>query len=194
MSGVNRLRQIREKEWAGQSGQALVELALVVPLLFVVIVNVVNFGGFFLAAVSVASAARDGANYMARGANSLGGPSTPTAAQIATNVANVYSNSLPNKSSLGVRMCTRTPSGGASTTLTCSLGTSSFSTASGTCTSGNATTCLSNPAADSSTEASAYTMGWVDVVYTYQTFVPVYVLTLPSSVVVHRQAVGRILQ
>ena len=48
-------------------GQSLVELALILPLLFLLIVNVVNFGGVFFAWIAVADAARTGAQYWITG-------------------------------------------------------------------------------------------------------------------------------
>jgi len=44
-------------------GQALIEYILLLPLLFLLIVNLVNFGGFFFAWITVANAARAGADY-----------------------------------------------------------------------------------------------------------------------------------
>ena len=43
------------------SGQALIEFSLVLPLLLLLIVNVVNFGGLLYAWVTVSNAARTGA-------------------------------------------------------------------------------------------------------------------------------------
>src|SRR5207247_8711258 len=52
-------------------GQALIEFALILPLLLVLIVNVVNFGAFFFAWITVANAARSGAQYMCLGGASV---------------------------------------------------------------------------------------------------------------------------
>src|SRR4051794_26574796 len=46
------------------AGQSLVECALVIPLLLLLIVNVVNFGAFLYAWITVANAARTGAQYL----------------------------------------------------------------------------------------------------------------------------------
>jgi len=45
-----------------RKGQALIEFILVLPILFLLILNLVNFGGFFYAWITVANAARAGAN------------------------------------------------------------------------------------------------------------------------------------
>src|SRR6478672_3655551 len=89
-------------EHESNRGQALIELAMVLPLLFLFIVNVVNFGAFFFAWITIASAARTGAQYMVMGGASVNSPSPATSAQITTLVTNDIS-SLLNRSSLAVR-------------------------------------------------------------------------------------------
>jgi len=54
-----------------QSGQALIETAVVFPILLCVILNAVNFAYFFIIAVNVASSPRTAATY------GIMGPSTP---------------------------------------------------------------------------------------------------------------------
>jgi Flp pilus assembly protein TadG len=63
-------------------GQALVEFALMVPVLFFLVVNAVNFGGFIYAWITVANAARASAQYAVLGGASAGAPVTPTNAQV----------------------------------------------------------------------------------------------------------------
>ena len=88
-----------------RKGQALVEFALLVPLVFLLAVNAVNFGGFLFAWITVANAARAGAEYMSMSSNSPGAPAAATLAQITTLVTNDVS-SLMNRSSLVVATCT----------------------------------------------------------------------------------------
>src|ERR1051325_5606754 len=99
-------------------GQALIEFALVVPLLFLLIINVVNFAGMLYAWVTVSNAARTGVQYMVMGDTWIFGLSPPTPAQVVTQVTNDLS-SLPNRASAQVKVCmnvggtsTCTPSGG----------------------------------------------------------------------------------
>jgi Flp pilus assembly protein TadG len=87
-----------------RKGQALVEFALLVPLVFLLAVNAVNFGGFLFAWITVANAARAGAEYMSMSSNSPGAPAAATLAQITTLVTNDIS-SLKNRSSLAVAIC-----------------------------------------------------------------------------------------
>lgn len=179
-------------------GSSIVEFALVMPLLFILIANVVNFGAFFFAWVTVASAARAGSQYLIRaGAPAMGSiaPTAPTAAQVATNVVTPDVSSLLNRASLAVRVCTRNPSNAADTAgppavPLCFTPTGTFATT------------PSNPARDSSAEALNYVMVWVDVAYTYQPVIPMGLrfaglglnLTLPSNLVIHRQVVMRSIQ
>ena len=85
-------------------GQALVEFALIVPLLFLLIVNMVNFGGFFYAWITVANAARVGAQYAVLAGASVGSPAQATTAAVDTVINNdVFS--LLNGSSPTVNIC-----------------------------------------------------------------------------------------
>ncbi len=156
----------------GSSGQSLVEFALILPLIFLLILNVVNFGGFLFAWITVANGARVGAEYLVRGTASLGKPSTPTAAQVTTLVTNDTS-SLLNRASLQVRVCTNNNG-----TIIC--------TGSGTQT----------PPLDP--EPDSFTLASVDVTYTYQPFLVAWDfsrlgihLTLPATTI-HRRAVMRV--
>lgn len=60
-------------------GQALIELALVLPLLFWLIINVVNIGSFCYAWITVSNAARAGAVFLSLGPASAYAPNAPTA-------------------------------------------------------------------------------------------------------------------
>jgi len=73
-------------------GQALVEFALLVPLVFLLAVNAVNFGGYLFAWITVANAARSGADYMSMSSASVGAPAAATLAQITTLVTNDVSS------------------------------------------------------------------------------------------------------
>lgn len=155
-------------------GQALIEFALVIPVLFLLLVNAVNFGGFLFAWITVANAARTGAQFLISQGAAAGAPSAPSVAQVDTLITNDIS-SLLNRASLVVRVCTNN-----NTVITCS--------GSGT----------SQPAADP--EPLTYLSATVDVTYTYRPFIPVFDFTemavhasLPGSRI-HRQAMMRVAQ
>ena len=156
------------------SGQSLVEYILMLPFLILLIINLVNFSGFFYAWITVANAARAGADYAIMGGASVGAPGRPTAASI-TSVINADAYSLPNKSSLQISICQNY--NGTVTTL------------SGTCT---------GTVADPETSFALLT---VDVTYTYQPFLPagfkfpnlnIYATIPPTTI--HRKAVMRVIQ
>jgi hypothetical protein len=154
-------------------GQALVEFALVLPLLFLLILNLVNFSTFIYAMITVANAARTGSQYMIMGGAWAGTPTPASDAAIVTLVKNDAS-SLPNKANLVVTVCRNNngvlrPSG-------CSTGG------------------LSDP------EAGLYVLGTVDVTYPYQPLISFWDfpslkihLTLPPTTI-HRRAVMRLVQ
>jgi Flp pilus assembly protein TadG len=98
-------RAVAGKTTSGQGGQALVEFALILPLVFLLAVNAVNFGGFFFAWITVAGAARSGVQYMSMSSASPGAPPPATAAMVSSLIAS-DTYSLLNKSSIVVATCT----------------------------------------------------------------------------------------
>jgi Flp pilus assembly protein TadG len=155
-------------------GQALVEFALVLPLLFLLIVNAVNFGAFLFAWITVADGARAGVQYMAQGRATVGTPLPATAAQITALITSDMS-SLINRTSVAVRVCKNNNS-----IQSCS-GPGAYL-----------------PPADP--EPTKYVLASVDVSYTYRPLLPLWDFgalgvhaTLPPTTI-HRQASMRMLQ
>jgi Flp pilus assembly protein TadG len=93
------------KTAAHRAGQALVEFVLIVPLVFLLAVNAVNFSSFIFAWITVANASRAGAQYMVMSSASPGTPAPATLAQITALVRN-DATSLLNRASLVVAICT----------------------------------------------------------------------------------------
>jgi hypothetical protein len=85
-------------------GQALVEFALMVPLLCLLIVNAVNFGAFFFGWITVANAARAGAQYAVMAGASVNSPPQTTAAAVVRLITNDFT-SLLNGTSPTVNVC-----------------------------------------------------------------------------------------
>jgi Flp pilus assembly protein TadG len=162
------------KKCASVQGQALIEFSLIFPLLFLLIINAVNFGAFIFDWITIANAARAGAQYFVLGSAAIGDPTPATAAQVTTLVTNDIS-SLLNRSSLVVRVCKNNNG-----TVTCT------GTGSGT------------PSADP--EPATYISTSVDVTYTFQPPIPLFTFsnlgihaTLPPTTI-HRRATMRMLQ
>jgi Flp pilus assembly protein TadG len=155
-------------------GQALIEFALMVPLLFLLIVNAVNFGSFMFAWITIANAARAGAQYWVLGSAAITTPTPATAGQVTTLVTNDIS-SLLGRSSLVVRVCKNNNS-----VVTCT-GTGALA-----------------PPTDP--EPLTYILTTVDVTYTFQPPIPLWNFaalgihaTLPPTTI-HRRTVMRMLQ
>ena len=83
----------------GTSGQAIVEYALMVPLIFLLIVNAFNFSGFIYCWLTVADAVRAAADYASEDSSTATSPATPTVAAITTLVQNATAG-LPDYSTL----------------------------------------------------------------------------------------------
>jgi Flp pilus assembly protein TadG len=174
------------KSHRSSSGQALIEFALILPVLFLLIVNVVNFGGMLYAWITLSNSARAGAQVMVVGGAYLTGPAYPDQATVRSFTLNDL-QSLPNSSTLlKVTVCWRSPSSSALSTPPVL-----------TCTGDQAGTV--SPPIDTGTEASYYIMGSVDVEYTYTPLIPLWDFpklgihaTLPPTRI-HRQAAMRLL-
>lgn len=159
-----------------ENGQSLVEFALVVPLLLLLIINIVNFGGLFYTWITVAHAARTGAQYMILGGASIGMPSPPSNAEIVQLVTEDVP--LPDKATLlQVRVCTNNNS-----TVSCAG-------------SGTAVDPPPDSPAEPYPEAGYFVLGTVDVTYQYQPFIPLWEFpglaihaTLPPTTVQRRAA------
>jgi Flp pilus assembly protein TadG len=163
-------RQAAQKRCA-QSGHSLIEFALVLPLLFLLIINVVNFGGMLHAWIAVSQAARNGAQYWMFGGAVYNGLVQPTATQVQNLVLDGLKG-LPNSASATISVC-------------------KSNNGVNTCAVGSAT-----PPADP--EPTHYVLGSVDVTYTYTPYVSAWDfsslgihLTLPATTI-HRQCVMRL--
>jgi len=162
-------------------GQALIEYILVLPMVFLLLVNVVNFGGFFYAFITVANAARAGADYAILGGASVasGHIAFPSASQIATLITTEIA-SLPNNPSLSVNVCQNN--------------NGAFKTVSGSCSSFQSDPNSTDP------EPANYVVTGIDVTYTYVPFIPLFSFpslninaTIPPTTI-HRRAVMRSIQ
>jgi len=144
------------------SGQALIETALIFPLLLTLVLNAVNFAFFFLVALNITSSSRSSGIY------SIMGGATPAAMPLpsSTNVSNLAQQDLtgalytPSASNTGVNVCSSrvgTSGTGTSTVTTC---TSSGIGA------GYPTSAEVDP------EAPSFLLGRVDVAYKFSPPIP----------------------
>ena len=80
---ANRAATVRAVD-RSESGQSLVETALLLPTLLMLLFNAVNFGYFFLIAVNIAAAPRSGVAYSIQGNASPNASSLPAAGPSST--------------------------------------------------------------------------------------------------------------
>lgn len=204
-----------------QAGNSLIEFALILPLLLVLIANVVNFAGLFYAFITVGNASRSAGDYTIMGHLAYSGTDPSGAAgpeftapsengssgaMLVANMLATDMSSLPNQTTLTVRVCLLSPSNAAISNATCNVyGNSSGSMTQSSCSGpGAPALCTAaSPSPDTSTgEGGSYILTWVDVSYTYAAFIPLnfsfpglgFGLTLPSNLTIHRQSVYRVLQ
>jgi Flp pilus assembly protein TadG len=157
-----------------ERGQALIEYLLMVPLMFLLVINCVNFGVFLYEWIEVANAARAGAQYAILSGASAGGMTAATGAQIKSIITTDMS-SLPGTPTVNI----------------CKNNNGTLTTLSGTC---STTTTPADP------EAPLYVLATVDVNYTYTPMtgalsfprLGIYLTIPPTSI--HRQAVMRMIQ
>lgn len=167
-----------------RSGQALIELALIIPFLLLIIANVVNFGGMFYAAITVANAARHGAQDFIYGSATVKNAAPSTPAEIWILVQN-ETIALPNAAtSLSIRICREnrnTPTAPACTSF------------------GSTTYAFTSPAVDVRDEGDEFLNGWVDIGYTYVPYIPLFQVPVfgislsPPEQTMTRQSVMRVL-
>lgn len=165
-------------------GQSLVELAFMVPLLVILVANVVNFGGLLYSWITVANAARAGAQYAAMGVAYASYPTPPTLAQVKTLVQNDAS-ALPNSSGTNPAVTVCESNNGTAIDW-----------------GGGACPAVTQPPQDPEDAAgtTTYSSLAIDVTYTYSQFIStgfkfpildLYTVAVPSTV--HTRTVMRVL-
>src|SRR5579863_1393684 len=103
----------KSKRLRGCSGQALIETALILPLLLMVVLNAVNFGYFYLMALNITASSRSSGIYSIMGGATPAALPLPNAGPVTTTTSvsylayqdltgAVYS---PSTSNTGVQVC-----------------------------------------------------------------------------------------
>lgn len=166
-----------------RTGQAAIEFVLLFPLLLLIIANVVNFGGMFYAAITVANAARHGSQHFIYGSATVKNGPTPGADSVWLLVQNDTAT-LPNLASRVIRVCLENRDDVSSPSCE---------------TRGSGSATFTSPPLDTRAEGGVYLNGWVDVGYTYTPYIPLFTvpvfnvaLTPPPQLMV-RQSLMRVL-
>jgi TadE-like protein len=86
-------------------GTALIEAALVLPMLVFLMLNAINFAMYIYASVTVTNAARAAVEYQVYNGVVLGFPAPPSFTEVQS-VVTADVSSLPNKTSVTLEVCT----------------------------------------------------------------------------------------
>jgi len=155
------------------SGQALVETALILPLVLLLVLNIINLGYFFLVALNLAASPRSGVEY------SILGQSTPGTLNLPSDVGVSYLSgqdlygALSSPSSVSIQVCSSTVGplnnpGATTQTAKCAPCTLSSTDMSATCTAGG----TGSPAPSSDPESPSFVLDRVDVDYSFHPIIP----------------------
>lgn len=152
-------------------GQALVETILLVPLMLLIVLNVINFGYFFVVAVNLAASPRSGVEYSILGFATPGAFSLPAAGPPSSTTSVSYlsqqdlTGAINAPTGATVQVCSETVglngSGSSQTTKCVSCSGSSCGAAG-----------VGNPAPDPDPEAPNFILNRVDVTYTFTPLIP----------------------
>ena len=175
-----------------ESGQNLVEVALVSPFLLFLALNAINFGYYFFVALNLAAAPRHAVEYAIQGESApmskalpLAGPASSIASVSALAYADIQ-NSLPSYGNATVQVCSKTVgavnNGGTKTQTAKCCATTSNSSA---CTAGGGS--FPSPASDP--ESPNFVLNRVDIKYTVTPLISgnVFGITLLPSFSFHQQ-------
>jgi hypothetical protein len=118
MRGALRTAKCRRKRPLHKAcgGQALVEFAMIVPLLLLFVVLTVDFGGLINAWITVQNTTRAAADYAILSGSSAGLPTQATVTSF-QNLINADMSGLPNQSSSNPTVCVRQNNNGVLLTL-----------------------------------------------------------------------------
>ena len=133
-------------------GQAMIETAIILPVLLAIAFNVVNFGYFLLMAVNLAAAPRSGALYSIIGAATPASASLPSTTSVNTLTIGDLTGAFHDASTVKVQVCSS------------AKGTDTTSPFLTQCDQFNSFT-ASTPAADP--EPGSFVLNQVDVIYSF---------------------------
>src|ERR1051325_8890543 len=88
-----------------ETGQSLIETAVMVPLLLVVAFNAINFGHAFFVAINTAASPRQGTEYSIQGFDTPAHPILASTTAVSTLTYGDMTVVLPNSSSTPMQVC-----------------------------------------------------------------------------------------
>lgn len=145
------------------SGQALIETAIMLPLILLLVLNIINFGFFFIVALNLTASPRSGVEYSILGFQTPGSLSLPSAGPPST------TNTVSYLSQQDLTGALSAPTG--ATIQVCSSTVGLSSTGVARCVSCTGSSCgtagSGSPAPASDPEAPTFTLHRVDVDYSF---------------------------
>ena len=163
-----------------QRGQALLETALMMPLMLILVLNALNLGYFFFVTTNLAAATRTGALYAIVGPGSPGTTSYPSANTGTLPVtALIYQDlagavwTTPNSANVTIQVCS--PSvivGGTGTSGSPALANCVQCTSSATCSSASGTTGANATFVPDADPNPTFVLNRVDVQYSFPPLIP----------------------
>ena len=152
-------------------GQSLVETVLLMPLMLLIVLNVINFGYFFVVAVNLAAAPRAGVEYSILGFSTPGSLTLPAAGPPSTTTSVSYISQQDLTGAINA------PAGATLQVCSQTLGLNgSGSTQTSKCVSCTGSSCgaagAGDPAPDPDPEAPSFILNRVDVTYTFSPLIP----------------------
>lgn len=182
---------VRTKRRVADSGQSLIETALVLPILITLVLNAVNIGYFFMVAVNMSGAVRHAAIYSTQGGQTqttpvipLAGPPT-NATTVSYLVYSSFSGAMSTGGAAHVRVCSKR--NGISGSGSAQISTCTYYSSSSDAGAGGSGTFTTTVAADN--RAPLFVLHRVDIEYTVNPLFSgtAFNLVLPASLTFRRQ-------
>jgi len=152
----------------GTSGQALVETAIMLPVLMLLVLNVINFGYFFLVALNLTASPRSGVEYSILGFQTPSSLSLPSDVPVSYLSGQDLYGAVNNPASVSVQVCSSTIGLSGSGTAQCAPCTLSSTDMSATCQTGG----TGNPTPATDPESPSFVLDRVDVDYSFSPPIP----------------------
>ena len=161
--------RIRTTKPGREKGQSLLETALLMPLILLIVLNVINFGYFYVVALNLAASPRSGVLY------SIMGFSTPGSLSLANASPPTTANTISHLSQQDLTGAINDPTSSTLQVCSITLGMSP-GTSKPKCVSCTGSTCgaagAGSPAPDDDPEAPNFILHRVDVTYTFSPLIP----------------------
>lgn len=150
------------------SGQALIETALMLPIILLLILNIINFGYFFLVALNLTTSPRSAVEYSILGFQTPLSQGLPSSVPVSYLSGQDLYGAVNSPASASIQVCSSTLGVNGSGTAKCAPCTLSSTDMSASCTAAGAGT----PTPNTDPEAPTFVLDRVDVDYSFSPPIP----------------------